>query len=88
MLQPSTFEATERTHTVPGMAADKAMSGWSKKLHLTLPAQDHTRNEGLIVELPLSAAEVCQRDRCMMFTWARPRGACKTQCLLLGEHPV
>ena len=30
-------------------------------------SRPHTRNERLIVELPLSAVEVRQRDRCMMF---------------------
>ena len=38
-------------------------------------SRPHTRNERLIVELPLSAVEVRQRDRCMMFHMGKTQGS-------------
>ena len=63
MLPARDFEPTESTHAVPGMAADEVVSSWSKNLNLPMPPAIHTRNERLIVEKPLSAMELRQRDR-------------------------
>ena len=63
MLPVKSFEQTESTHGVPGMAADEVQSSWSKNLHLVMLAAVRTRTERLIVAQPLGTAELRQRGR-------------------------
>ena len=60
MLPSQDFELTESMHMVPGMAADKVVSSWSKNLNLPMPPAIHTRNERLIVKKLLLAMELRQ----------------------------
>ena len=67
MLSSKSFEPSESTQAVPGLAENEVVSSWSKNLHLAMPAAVRTRNERQIVVQPLTAAELRQRDQLATF---------------------